>query len=125
MEHTLLGGLLEFHFDSGAYTYTAPDVATATAENFTYTIVDGDGDQAPATLHIDITNSGVTVVDPSVIFGTDAAGATNDSLAGTASDDIMSGGAGNDTVSGGDGNDHIQGGAGNDLAGRRRRHRRP
>jgi VCBS repeat-containing protein len=114
VEHTLLGGLLEFHFDSGTYTYTAPDVATATAENFTYTIVDGDGDQDPATLHIDITNSGVTVVDPSVIFGKDAAGATNDSLAGTASDDIMSGGAGNDTVSGGDGNDHIQGGAGND-----------
>ena len=115
VEPTLLGGLLEFHFDSGNYTYTPPDVTAAKSENFTYTIVDGDGDQDTATLHIDITDSGVSVVDPSVIFGKDTTGATNDNLTGTARDDIMSGGAGNDTVSGGDGNDHIQGGAGNDL----------
>src|SRR5882724_6714326 len=114
VEPTLLGGLLEFHFDSGNYTYTPPDVTATKSENFAYTIVDGDGDQATATLHVDVTNSGLSVADPSVIFGKDPAGATNESLAGGTRDDIMSGGAGDDTVSGGDGNDHIQGGAGND-----------
>ncbi len=114
VEPTLIGGLLEFHFDSGDYTFTPPDVTATKFEEFEYTIVDGDGDQDKAVLHIDITDSGITVVDPSVIFGTDASKATNDNLAGTTRDDIMSGGAGNDTVSGGEGNDHIQGGADND-----------
>jgi VCBS repeat-containing protein len=114
VEPTLLGGLLEFHFDSGDYTYTPPDVTAANSENFAYTIVDSDGDQATATLHIDITNSGVSVADPSAIFGKDTSGGTNDSLVGTTGDDIMSGGAGNDTISGSPGNNHIQGGAGSD-----------
>jgi VCBS repeat-containing protein len=115
VEPTLLGGLLEFHFDTGAFTYTAPDVDAKESEDFQYVIIDGDGDPSlPATLHIEIDNSNIGVVDPSVIFGADSGAAPNDNLPGTARDDIMSGGAGNDTVSGGEGNDQLQGGDAND-----------
>jgi len=115
VEQTVLGGLLEFHFDTGNYTYTPPDVASTKSENFTYVIIDGDNSTASATLHIDITNSGLSVTDPSVIFGKDVGKGSVDNLTGTGNDDIMSGGAGNDSVSGGLGNDHIQGGAGADT----------
>src|SRR5262249_3752292 len=106
-------GDLVFHFDTGDYTYTAPDVTGAPIdESFTYTIVDGDGSTASAALPIEVADSGVSATNPHLVLGT--AGA--DSLVGGAGsvDDIMSGGGGNDTISGGDGNDHIQGGNGDD-----------
>ena len=55
--NTDLGGLLSFNFDTGAYTYTAPDVVDhgengEVDERFTYTIQDTDGDTDPADLVI-------------------------------------------------------------------------
>ncbi|MBL8713015.1 MAG: VWA domain-containing protein [Alphaproteobacteria bacterium] len=49
---------------TGEYTYTLnPGVKGDTAENFTYSLTDGDGDSSPAVLHID--SDGVpTIVDP-------------------------------------------------------------
>jgi len=112
---TDLGGTLEFHFDSGDFTYTPPDVVGAQFEQFDYTIVDGDGSTSAAALRIDIADSGMVVLAPHTVIGTDGA----DSLAGAAGavDDIVSGGQGADTIAGGDGNDHIQGGAGADSLG--------
>jgi hypothetical protein len=55
---TDLGGTLQFDFASGDFTYTPPNVAGAAAEDFVYTIADGDGSTASATLHIDIADSG-------------------------------------------------------------------
>src|SRR5262249_11545999 len=101
------------HFDTGDYTYTAPDVTGAPIdESFIYTIVDGDGSTASAALEIEVTDSGVSVINPHLVLGS----ADADSLAGGAGsvDDIMSDAPGNDRVSGGHGNDHIQGGNDND-----------
>jgi T1SS-143 domain-containing protein len=49
---------------TGEYTYILnPGVKGDTAENFTYSLTDGDGDSSPAVLHID--SDGVpTIVDP-------------------------------------------------------------
>jgi VCBS repeat-containing protein len=113
---TGLGGTLEFHFDNGDFTYTPPDVDDPQTELFDYTIVDGDGSEIGATLQIDISDSGVVVLDPHTVIGTDGA----DSLAGAAGavDDIISGGKGADSLVGGEGNDHVQGGAdGDSLSG--------
>ena len=109
---TGLGGTLEFHFDNGDFTYTPPDIDSPESEQFDYTIVDGDGSEVGATLQIDISDSGVVVLDPNTVIGTDA----GDSLAGAAGsvDDVMSGGKGADSIAGGAGNDHIQGGADSD-----------
>jgi VCBS repeat-containing protein len=105
----LEGGTLEFHFDSGDFTYTPPDVDDPQTERFDYTIVDGDGSKIGATLQVEISDSGVVVIEPHIVIGTDGP----DSLAGAAGavDDIVSGGKGADSLAGGDGNDHVQGGA--------------
>jgi T1SS-143 domain-containing protein len=54
---TDLGGVLVFNFETGDYTYTAPDVVdhgdkNEVDERFTYTIQDTDGDTDPADLVI-------------------------------------------------------------------------
>nr|WP_256351893.1 type I secretion C-terminal target domain-containing protein [Aeromonas sp. sia0103] len=52
---TALGGKLTFNFATGAWGYTSPQsVAADTSESFDYVIVDKDGDQASATLTINI-----------------------------------------------------------------------
>ncbi|WP_421201835.1 DUF5801 repeats-in-toxin domain-containing protein [Aeromonas enteropelogenes] len=52
---TTLGGKLSFNFATGVWGYTAPQSVSAdTSENFEYVIVDKDGDQASATLTINI-----------------------------------------------------------------------
>ncbi len=106
---TDIEGTLEFHFDTGDFTYTPPDVDSPQTEVFNYTIVDGDGSETDAKLQVDISDSGVVVIEPHTVIGTDGA----DSLAGAAGavDDIVSGGKGADSLAGGDGNDHVQGGA--------------
>ncbi|WOE68628.1 retention module-containing protein [Aeromonas allosaccharophila] len=52
---TALGGKLSFNFATGTWGYTSPQsVAADTSESFDYVIVDKDGDQASATLTINI-----------------------------------------------------------------------
>ncbi|MBR7630960.1 type I secretion C-terminal target domain-containing protein [Aeromonas popoffii] len=52
---TALGGKLTFNFVTGAWGYTSPQSVSAdTSESFDYVIVDKDGDQASATLTINI-----------------------------------------------------------------------
>jgi VCBS repeat-containing protein len=111
--NTTLGGTFEFHFDTGAYGYTAPNVNSAQVETFTYTIADGDGDKSSAVLTINVTDAGGNVVTPLAHIGTNAADNINESAA--AADIIISGGLGNDTLTGGAHNDHMQGGTGNDV----------
>ncbi len=110
---TTLGGQLQFHFGTGAYFYTPPNVTVTQTETFPYTIVDGDGSSAGASLQITVTDAGSNVVTPHIHIGTNGNDALDDSALTV--DDIMSGGLGADTLTGGTGNDHIQGGTGNDL----------
>jgi len=103
---TLLGGLPRVPFRQRQLHLTPPDVDGHQVRNFAYTIVDGDGDPPPGhgTLHVDVTNSGLSVADPSVIFGTDAlAPPTKASPAARAT--TYERRRRRCTVSGGDGND--------------------
>ena len=56
------GGRLTFNFLTGAWSYSTPtNVSPAMPDEvFTYTLVDGDGDQTPATLTIDLVPIAVT-----------------------------------------------------------------
>ncbi|MFZ2321570.1 MAG: DUF5801 repeats-in-toxin domain-containing protein [Pseudomonas sp.] len=55
---TSLGGKLSFDFSTGAWQYTAPQSVLAdTSENFSYTIIDKDGDPSNAILTINIEDS--------------------------------------------------------------------
>ncbi|MGE0120092.1 MAG: VWA domain-containing protein [Dongiaceae bacterium] len=62
--NTDLGGILQFDFDTGDFTYTPPDVSGPAAEDFVYTVADADGSTAPATLHIDVTDIADSGVGP-------------------------------------------------------------
>ena len=72
---TKLGGILQFNFETGAYTYTSPaDVDSSKGEvdeRFTYTIQDKDGDIDPADLVICIQDK---VEPPTVTMGIGANG---------------------------------------------------
>jgi len=109
---TTLGGTLTFHFDTGAFDYSPPNVVSTQVETFHYTIVDGDGDTAGANLQVTVTDNGSNVVTPHTHIGTNGADLLDDSAQTV--DSIMSGGKGDDTVIGGHGNDYMQGGTGND-----------
>jgi Ca2+-binding RTX toxin-like protein len=79
---------------------------------FDYSIVDGDGDPASATLTFDITD--VPGAGEGLILIKDTANHAGD-LTGTDASEILAGGALNDTLHGGGGNDHLYGGNGNDT----------
>jgi len=52
---TTLGGSLKINFATGVYTYKAPDVLAANAqENFTYVLADGDGDLSTGSLVLNV-----------------------------------------------------------------------
>jgi hypothetical protein len=110
---TTLDGHIEFHFDTGAYEYTPPNVSSPQVENILYTIADGDGDTSSALLTINISDAGGDVVATLTHIGTNGNDSINES--GAAADIFASGGVGNDSLVGGIHNDHIQGGADNDL----------
>jgi Ca2+-binding RTX toxin-like protein len=80
---------------------------------FNYSIQDGDGDPALATLTFDISDVAGAGEGLALITGT----AGNDDPLGIAGDiaQIVAGGGGNDTMNGHDGNDHLYGGNGNDI----------
>ena len=71
--------------------------------SFTYTVSDGKGGAASATV--------VVAVAPYVPVGTPG----DDALTGTVRDDVILAGAGDDAVSAGAGNDTVDGGAGDDT----------
>ena len=58
---TALGGRFEFDFNTGDYTYTAPEVASDDSEAFLYTVQDGDGDTATATLTVSVNDNAAPV----------------------------------------------------------------
>ncbi|MGH8131489.1 MAG: beta strand repeat-containing protein, partial [Steroidobacteraceae bacterium] len=109
----------------GTISFTSGATAGATAGSFQYTVSDGAGGTATATVTIDIRNvgtgNGADTIDLSAA-GTyqasylDGRGGA-DSLTGGAAGDIFIGGTGNgaDTLIGGDGNDLLVGGDGNDA----------
>lgn len=92
------------NFADDLITYT-PDRGYVGNDSFTYTISDGKGAIATASVNVAIKAVGGGIV------GT----AGDDNLIGTANNDIIRGLAGNDTVRGGNGNDTLYGGDGNDL----------
>ena len=87
---------------NGAVTFT-PTSGYSGAAGFTYTISDGHGGTATASVGLTIT--------PHLITGTTA----NNTITGTAASDRIDGQGGNDAINGGDGNDILIGGAGNDI----------
>ncbi|OLP16352.1 hypothetical protein BST81_21405 [Leptolyngbya sp. 'hensonii'] len=100
-----------------------PIVGASGSDSFTYTISDGNGGTATATVDLSVTLAdnqilGTNGVD--YLFGTNRkdtiqALAGNDILFGGIGDDTLLGGAGNDALGGGSGNDLLDGGTGADL----------
>lgn len=139
---TALGQLLTVNFDTGAYTYSVREaVGSSATENFSYTLVDKDGDLASSTLTIEVQRTVVAegsasadtltgqLADANVILGhagddTIIGGSVadqlfgnegNDVLRGLGGDDFLHGGADNDTLVGGVGSDTLVGGLGSDV----------
>ncbi|CCQ72676.1 Ig-like domain-containing protein [Magnetospira sp. QH-2] len=125
----------------GSWSYESDAAETHTdgaalADNFSYTITDGDGDTATATQGIQVTETGVfTAGDDTVDFGEilpgsysmdsydDALGGDDiitmaDDMSGFGfdGDDYFDAGAGDDQITGGAGDDLIDGGEGTDTA---------
>lgn len=94
------GGTVTMQAD-GSFIYT-PLAGFSGADNFNYTLLDGQGGSAVGTVTLNI--SGGT-------NGTNG----DDNLTGGSRDDVMHGMGGNDTISGGSGHDIIYAGAGNDV----------
>ncbi|WP_234272257.1 BapA/Bap/LapF family large adhesin [Billgrantia zhangzhouensis] len=82
----------------GSYSYTAnPSLESlGSVEQFTYQVVNANGDSETATLKIRLDSN-----TESVIWGTDA----GETLDGTMGNDIIVGGAGSDVLTGGEGDD--------------------
>jgi predicted extracellular nuclease len=80
--------------------------ATA-ADSFTYTVSDGHGGGATATVSVGVSG----IADSFTFNGTDG----NDVLPGTSGEDTIFGGKGNDRLSGGAGHDWLQGDRGSDT----------
>jgi T1SS-143 domain-containing protein len=134
---TGLGGTLDFDFTTGDYSYTAPAGTPAGDEDFTYVVVDGDGDTASGTLTVTVDSDVVApVADP--LAGADApvvepveetpepnseeayahavANAGNDAtITGTDQNDTLQGTAGDDTIISKGGWDEVHGGGGDDV----------
>ncbi len=66
------GGTLSFNFSTGAWSYVAPaNLSGDQVENFTYTIIDKDGDPSSASLTINVEDAGPVVgrVDENELAG--------------------------------------------------------
>ncbi len=87
-------------FDALPTGATAPD-------HFTYTVSDGHGLTATATVNVTVTG----IADSVTLNG----GNGNDTLSASGGEDFVSGGNGNDILYGLDGHDYLWGGNGNDL----------
>ncbi|WP_147164376.1 DUF5801 repeats-in-toxin domain-containing protein, partial [Pararhodospirillum oryzae] len=139
---TDLHGTLSFNFETGDYQYSAAANTPEGHENFTYGVVDGDGDTAYGTLSVTLTDgdaSNGTGVEYSAPVFSEASDHvtyhTTDSFTGdmtlvaAGGNDVidfgaylashgaltMDMGSGNDTAIGGGGDDTLMGGSGDDL----------
>lgn len=86
-------------------------------ETFTYTIEDGGGDQATATVIVTVIGANEPVIyvqPPAPPVGAIIGSADDDVLNGTTGNDVIYGQGGDDEISGGSGADVIFGGAGTD-----------
>ncbi len=106
---TALGGSLKFNAD-GSYEYTAPTGITGVqSEEFDYTLRDISGDEAQATLTIN-------VVEDDILMNLTITGdATENTLNGGSLDNVILGMADNDILNGNGGNDYLNGGTGDDT----------
>ncbi|WP_370334485.1 Ig-like domain-containing protein [Parvularcula marina] len=110
--------------------FEALGVGQTATDSFTYTISDGNGGTATASVIITITGEddapqgeGIFrfgTVYPDSLMGTEFIDAIfgiggDDTIEGLGGGDVLSGGAGQDLVDGGDGNDILYGDAGNDT----------
>jgi Ca2+-binding RTX toxin-like protein len=78
--------------------------------SFTYTVSDGNGGNATATVNVVVEAILDGTAGADVLNGT----ASDDTINGFAGNDTLDGKAGNDTINGGDGDDTILGGSGDD-----------
>jgi Ca2+-binding RTX toxin-like protein len=78
--------------------------------SFTYTVSDGQGGSATATVSVVVEAILNGTAGPDVLNGTTA----DDEMNGFAGNDTLDGKAGNDTINGGDGDDALVGGTGDD-----------
>ena len=104
-------GTLAVNANSGV-TYS-PDAGYSGPDSFTYTISDGNGGVATATVNVFVTNG-------STEAGSNAAdtltgGPGDDTLNGLGGNDFLDGFGGNDSLIGGDGDDSALGGPGSDT----------
>lgn len=98
--------------NDGTITYE-PDAGFSGKDSFTYTITNGDGKTATATVNVVVGASGFVTQGTSGDNTLNGDGTSN-TIDGQDGDDDIGGGAGNDFLFGGDGNDTIDGGADND-----------
>jgi len=112
--HTASGGQFHVDVDDGGYSYRAPAGASAGfSEQFSFRVVDADGDLASAQGTVSVAATGQCLTGTQC-DDTLRGGSGNDTLVGGGGHDILVGGAGNDTLRGGDCNDTLVGGSGND-----------
>ena len=90
--------------DTVVYT---PDAGFTGTDSFTYTIRDGNGGTATATVTMDVNAPATGGVDVS-------GGSGSDGLTGSDGDDTINGFGGDDIIFGGDGDDEVKGGSGED-----------
>jgi predicted extracellular nuclease len=93
-------------------TYT-PNTDYVGSDSFTYSISDGKGGNATASVSVTINASGgiIGTPDDDILRGTNS----NDLIRGLAGNDLLLGRDGSDIIYGGDGNDVVNGGNGHDT----------
>lgn len=110
----LSGGHFVIDMDNGDYQYFAPsNLTTSITQRFDYVISDKDGDEAAATVTLNVDNANVMIGTPGDDALTGTAG--TDKILGLAGDDLIRSGASGDIILAGNGNDTLVGGAGNDA----------
>ena len=103
-------GSVTLDAQAGTITFT-PEAGYSGAASFDYTLSDGQGGEATATVSIDVVAGEVPGVDPdTVVVGTSA----GEQLLGTNAIDLIQGLGGDDQLYGFSGNDQLEGGSGND-----------
>ncbi|WP_413204795.1 DUF5801 repeats-in-toxin domain-containing protein [Rhodospirillum sp. A1_3_36] len=117
---TQMGGTLEFDFTSGDYSYGAPAGTPAGHEDFTYVVVDGDGDGATGTLSVtvDPNAEGPAAPEPNSdeALAHAIAGAGNDAtINGSDGSEVIWGTDASETINANNGYEQVYGGGGDDV----------
>ncbi|MCF8481196.1 MAG: DUF5801 domain-containing protein [Rhodospirillum sp.] len=106
---TNMGGTLNFDFTTGDYSYTAPAGTPAGEEDFTYVVVDGDGDSATGTLSVTVESSdgSSTAGDPASVPEPNSEEALAQAVANAGNDATIEGSNGWDQIQGTDASETI------------------